>query len=393
MKVFPVPTHWSTEISNKNKYTTVKPFSSKITQPPVNPPKVQSVKNTKKIVAASSEQFPNINKVNGLVDPPSKFFQPPKEEVEIQKAEQTTHGNRKPSSTTARSIASFNNELLSGSTKTDNFQASAEDDQPFKIDVRVDASSSVEDSGKDASIVKFINSLTANSTSNLEIQSSSETAGFATQNFLRPPLNKGFNNNDKFNSIDENSLNTEGFRPIIVASTGPAEEPIEPPPNDLLPPKKEYHSDIASTTMGPPIYYEWKWAVPAFDLEPPNVGSVEGKPFNSSDDKRPQFALPRSTTQRSIDIDSVASNLTNTNNLNLTSYFIPDYVFPLDKQHPGYEEDGAITSFQVRIPHSAGDKGGDDKSHPYYGENPECPHCHPSFVVPGTCKPCVMIRR
>lgn len=46
---------------------------------------------------------------------------------------------------------------------------------------------------------------------------------------------------------------------------------IPEPIDGLLPPHTYFRTYDDSTTEGPPIYYQWKWAVPAFVLEPPNL--------------------------------------------------------------------------------------------------------------------------
>lgn len=50
---------------------------------------------------------------------------------------------------------------------------------------------------------------------------------------------------------------------------------IKLPPTELLPPYETTKTYDDSTTQGPPIYYEWKWAGPAWDLEPPKLNSSE----------------------------------------------------------------------------------------------------------------------
>lgn len=157
---------------------------------------------------------------------------------------------------------------------------------------------------------------------------------------------------------------------------------IVEPEKILLPPKTK-SEPIALTTIGPPIYYEWRWAVPAFDLVPPKednetksvnlhqpraVGQSEGKnPFSAV--TRPE---PITTTPEPSHVE-----------YNISSYFVPDYVFPLDKEHPGYESDNAQTSFQVNVARPG---------RASYGENPKCPQCHPAYLIPGTCEPCIVER-
>ncbi|XP_047517579.1 uncharacterized protein LOC125057748 [Pieris napi] len=152
-----------------------------------------------------------------------------------------------------------------------------------------------------------------------------------------------------------------------------------PEPNrNLVPPKLEFPAQSLTTTMGPPIYYQWKWAVPAFDLEPPKVGNftLTGT-SKKSPGKRP-FSSVRSTTEAA---DPTPSSY-NTE-YNISSYFVPDYVFPLDGPHPGYGDEDAQTSFQVEVSRPGRSS---------YGENTDCPQCHPAYLNPGTCEPCIVKR-
>lgn len=133
--------------------------------------------------------------------------------------------------------------------------------------------------------------------------------------------------------------------------------------------------------MGPPIYYEWKWAVPAFDLETPKVGNVTYNSTvpsgNTAQGKRPYSDFTRPSTTENLTPSKFNTEY------NISSYFVPDYIFPLDKAHPGYESDEAQTSFQVNAARPGRSS---------YGENPACPHCHPAYLKPGTCEPCVVER-
>lgn len=52
---------------------------------------------------------------------------------------------------------------------------------------------------------------------------------------------------------------------------------IPEPIDGLQPPHLHYKTYDDSTTEGPPIYYQWKWAVPAFVLEPPTLNDPETK--------------------------------------------------------------------------------------------------------------------
>ncbi|XP_055382890.1 mucin-2 isoform X2 [Condylostylus longicornis] len=66
---------------------------------------------------------------------------------------------------------------------------------------------------------------------------------------------------------------------------------------------------------------------------------------------------------------------------------VPDFLFPLENGRTGYDFNESKNSFQLKIPK----RRSDDKSK-WYGENPECPECHPSFAKPGTCEPCIKRR-
>lgn len=198
-------------------------------------------------------------------------------------------------------------------------------------------------------------------------------------NNFRKENDKSFSEGTRFNSVNikpspEQSPATDNFsdRDIVV------------PERILLPPKTDSEVDrshFLSTTMGPPIYYEWKWAVPAFDLEPPKVGN---NTFNTSTvtvrsvDKSPFSHVTRST----LGPDDATPAPVNVE-YNISSYSVPDYVFPLDDSHAVYENDDARTSFQVQVSRPG---------RASYGENPKCPQCHPAYVIPGTCEPCMVKR-
>ncbi|CAH2047696.1 unnamed protein product, partial [Iphiclides podalirius] len=201
-----------------------------------------------------------------------------------------------------------------------------------------------------------------------------------------PRRNKDFgNNSNKLQGDSKGVVESNRFDSVNVKS-GKATEPtasvdadrVPVPETRLLPPKTEY-SQIPSTTMGPPIYYEWKWAVPAFDLEPPkpsNGTNSTAAPNKRKAQGRRPFSEDRSTTT------PAPPEPLNTE-YNISSYFVPDYVFPLDQPHPGYDGEDAETSFRVRVSRPG---------RASYGENEKCPHCHPAYVEPGTCEPCIVKR-
>ncbi|KAM3955904.1 jiangshi [Aphomia sociella] len=189
--------------------------------------------------------------------------------------------------------------------------------------------------------------------------------------------------NDK-NFTEKSRFDTVNIKPTTAATTTSFADNVSKanqvpePEKELLPPKTDL-SEQPSTTMGPPIYYEWKWAVPAFDLEPP-------KQNNGTNDETPKAKVvqgrsPFSSVTRPppVTVDPTPSNT----EYNISSYFIPDYIFPLDKPHPGYDDENAETSFQVKVARPG---------RASYGENPNCPQCHPAYLNPGSCEPCIVKR-
>lgn len=226
------------------------------------------------------------------------------------------------------------------------------------------------------------------------------------------------------------------------------------PSNDLLPPFESLHIYDDSTTQGPPIYYEWK--IPASALEPPLVGRrTPSNPISTSTEQSttaihvpanglqpPLFTDPtnqfrnnpfvsfalatsitsetqqtstidhKSPTPRSIPLDLSSSTVDDAdismnhlkvkdnNYLELKkSLLIPDYTFPLELDPAArisYDKGDSLNSFQIRIPSGRGGAQHavevKENQPAWYGENAECPECHPSFVKPGTCEPCIKIR-
>lgn len=199
-----------------------------------------------------------------------------------------------------------------------------------------------------------------------------------------PRKHKNFGNNfnvlqngKKKSSFEDSRFDSVNIKSSLDSITESPNNQVEPPSKELLPPKINV-TPLVTTTMGPPIYYEWKWAVPAFELEPPKrsneTNTTTPKPVKP--EKRPFSVVTRSTPK---EIDLTPRNT----EYNISSYFVPDYVFPLDNPHPGYESEDAQTSFQVHVPRPG---------RASYGENPACPQCHPAYLEPGTCKPCIVKR-
>lgn len=83
-------------------------------------------------------------------------------------------------------------------------------------------------------------------------------------------------------------------------------------------------------------------------------------------------------------------------------FLIPEYTFPLENiERPSYTESNAVNSFQIKIPDevahsheiiSDGSSKNEVHRKPWYGENAKCPECHPTFLKPGSCEPCIKIR-
>ncbi|CAG9562809.1 unnamed protein product [Danaus chrysippus] len=198
-----------------------------------------------------------------------------------------------------------------------------------------------------------------------------------------PRKYKNFGNNINVLDGNKKKSSSEGtrFESVNIKTkpevTEDATSKVPVPSQVLLPPKREFNPPI-STTMGPPIYYEWKWAVPAFELAPPKLNNETNitniKPVKPIE--RPFSVVPK-TTPREVEVTPRNTEY------NISSYFVPDYVFPLDGPHPGYGDDDAQTSFQVQVSRPGRSS---------YGENPSCPQCHPAYLEPGTCEPCVVKR-
>ncbi|XP_053671418.1 proteoglycan 4 [Anopheles nili] len=215
---------------------------------------------------------------------------------------------------------------------------------------------------------------------------------------------------------------------------------VPKPSGELEPPRKDYVFYDDATTQGPPIYYQWKWSVPSFGLEPPGVEASAGAPGlgdallppappaeRKSDDGAVEQLVAqlspgspeheahdggqgREHNQTARSISSETGNagenrvevepkqvvaLPQHNYLQLRQQFaIPDFTFPLDGAAKATQYGGAdaVDSFQVRIPSDASARGS-SPARTWYGENARCPDCHPGFLRPGSCEPCVKVRR
>lgn len=207
----------------------------------------------------------------------------------------------------------------------------------------------------------------------------------------------------------------------------------EVPSKELLPPLSDFVQHDVATTQGPPIYYEWK--VPSDGLEPPKLESpigVDGREYpetvadynsistNNGFTSVSQFGIDqkqsdnkqtsRTPISRSIKETGQPNGVTQKNKLTTTTarpssnnqpssskpedifqirkdLSVPEYAFPLENGgRTGYLDTDVYNSFQLKIPERHTDNV--DHLH-WYGENAKCPECHPSYVRPGTCEPCI----
>ncbi|KAM7362270.1 jiangshi isoform 2-T8 [Cochliomyia hominivorax] len=236
----------------------------------------------------------------------------------------------------------------------------------------------------------------------------------------RPPM--------KNSSTFQNSTSTKPDRGSIKH---------EQPSKQLLPPLTDFITHDVATTQGPPIYYEWK--VPSDGLEPPKLESpigVDGREYpdtvidynsistnngfttntqfgidqkrSNTTTSRKQESKPtipsRTPTSRSVKetaqggsemkTKTPSTTRTSSQSSNPSDIFqirkelsVPEYAFPLENAgRTGYLDTDVYNSFQLKIPERRADS--DEHIH-WYGENPKCPECHPSYVIPGTCEPCI----
>uniref|UniRef100_A0A1B0A3M0 Chitin-binding type-2 domain-containing protein n=1 Tax=Glossina pallidipes TaxID=7398 RepID=A0A1B0A3M0_GLOPL len=202
---------------------------------------------------------------------------------------------------------------------------------------------------------------------------------------------------------------------------------IETPAKTLLPPFTDFIQHDVATTQGPPIYYEWK--IPSDGLEPPKLDppiGVDGREYPASaidynvlnsknTEKNTNFTTTRPSFSQTIKEMSSQTNEITTQQKAAASvktptaqlppapsastnvkadiseirkeWSVPEYAFPLEHAgRTGYLSSDVYNSFQLKIPD--GHNVADEHLH-WFGENPDCPECHPSYVIPGTCQPCL----
>lgn len=201
--------------------------------------------------------------------------------------------------------------------------------------------------------------------------------------------------------------------PVIPPETIKPSIPIPILEKELVPPIYETSSSLFNQVK-----------VPAIGLQPPNLSptlpQLTDTQFLVTNHSFPSIASinaelqknskdvllinDKSQTPRSVATGQNQRNLvtsttkrqseTTTKDLNYLDlkklFLIPEYTFPLETvQRPGYEHDNAVNSFQIKIPDPQDDEG---QTKPWYGENAKCPECHPSFLKPGSCEPCIKLR-
>lgn len=209
------------------------------------------------------------------------------------------------------------------------------------------------------------------------------------------------------------------------------------PDKVLLPPYETQPEHDIATTQGPPIYFEWK--IPSNGLEPPKLeppigvnGRNSPEPFSlnsinsdlaSSTTIKSSRIVPAPTgtkSQRSAKPTTTSTTTTTTqrsptprsikdssNEIHFShnpatdeeflklrkDLSVPEFIFPLEiSGRTGYEHLNTLNSFQLEIPKGKVDKGEIETRKTWFGENPKCPECHPTFLKPGTCEPCIKSR-
>ncbi|KNC28166.1 hypothetical protein FF38_04349, partial [Lucilia cuprina] len=257
-----------------------------------------------------------------------------------------------------------------------------------------------------------------------EIRTPAPAQGFKPPTPTPPVKNSRTSQNSTYNKPDRGSVKHEQ------------------PSKQLLPPLADFITHDVATTQGPPIYYEWK--VPSDGLEPPKLDSpigVDGREYpetvidynsistnngftsissfgidqkrsnNTSKSENKTIVPSRSPISRSIKetgqpkgVNETKAKTSNTSPTRASTttqkssnpgdifqirkeLSVPEYAFPLENVgRTGYLDTDVYNSFQLKIPERRADT--DEHIH-WYGENPKCPECHPSYVRPGTCEPCI----
>lgn len=225
---------------------------------------------------------------------------------------------------------------------------------------------------------------------------------------LEPPFDENKSNGAITISSDENQI------PVIPPqSTVSAVGPPSFLQNDLVPPLFESFNNVKlpSISLQPPAYSP----LPVFNDTAPSATNHSFPSFSALNANSFTQSTDKSQTQRSVSATPTASNTISTkrnsetttqkefNYLELKKKFsVPEFTFPLENvERPSYTETNAVNSFQIKIPDDVSQSqeqlvsdgsSNEVQRNPWYGENAKCPECHPSFLKPGTCEPCIKIR-
>lgn len=226
---------------------------------------------------------------------------------------------------------------------------------------------------------------------------------------LEPPFDEN-KSNGAITISDENQIPV--IPPQTTQSTGASFLD-----KDLVPPlfvssnSNVNNVKLPTLSLKPPAYSP----IPIFNDTIPPTSNHTFPSFNALPNPNP-FApsTDKSQTQRSIATTPSANTISTKrqsetttrkelNYLELKKHFsIPEYTFPLENiERPSYTENNAVNSFQIKIPDevaqsqevlSSDGSSNEVQRKPWYGENAKCPECHPSFLKPNSCEPCIKIR-
>ncbi len=383
-------------------------------------------------------------------DPPSRHYTPPyvnpRYDLNYTNPDITTDSSHTTSSTTPLSSVQF---ISSTSDPTTTTTTSAKISVAAKSTQGVIIPASKKSTTKDYEHSKQNNR--GATKFNHNVKDRTKSASEESRILTRPT--QGFSEDSTAFPPNNNNIHppAQTFVPIVGLSHG-----IQKPATDLIPPYESFHYYDDATTQGPPIYFEWKipasgleppkyesrsneyfdneisttesassisipteslqlpvesnasviFRTPSNGLEPPVEQDIFSRfahnPFltsalaslSSTEKLKNKSPTPRSISaseekiQNTVEGTTYSKESKDNNYLDLKKLLlIPDYTFPLEVDgRPGYQQANSVNSFQIKIPEKTGDK-------PWYGENAQCPECHPSFLKPGTCEPCIKIRR
>lgn len=192
--------------------------------------------------------------------------------------------------------------------------------------------------------------------------------------------------------IDDNQI------PVIPPETAKPFVAIPILEKDLVPPlfdtdTNANHVTVPANSLTPPVLSSVQSVINDTDAAAsnhsfPTISTLSDSLHNFSTDLlhvQDKLQTPRSvpTTSTKRQSETTTNQI---NYLDLQKQFsIPEYTFPLETvQRPGYQNTNAVNSFQIKIP--------EKKKNNWYGENANCPECHPTFLKPGTCEPCIKLR-